>query len=71
MSGVLWYGHILGKNTGDVLRRTLDFEVAGRRGREQPNITWKNKLKNISIRLNKKRKMPSTERRGLMVFTNF
>ena len=24
---------------GHVLRRTLDFNVAGRRGRERPNVT--------------------------------
>ena len=32
-SGVRWYGHILRRDNGDVLRRALDFEVAGRRGR--------------------------------------
>ena len=32
-SGVQWYGH--------VLRRALDFEVAGKRGHGQPNMTWK------------------------------
>ena len=30
-SGVRWHGHVL-KDNGDVLRRALDFEVAGRRG---------------------------------------
>ena len=32
-SGVRWYGHVLRRNKGDVLRKTLDFEVAGRKGR--------------------------------------
>ena len=31
-SGVRWYGHVLRRNKGDVLRKTLDFEVAGRKG---------------------------------------
>ena len=31
-SGVRWYGHVLRTNNSDVLRRALDFEVAGRRG---------------------------------------
>ena len=35
-SGVRWYGH--------VLRRTLDFEVAGRRGHGQPNMTGKRQM---------------------------
>ena len=35
-SGVRWYGH--------VLRRALDFEVAGRRGRGRQNMTWKRQV---------------------------
>ena len=31
VSGVRWYGHVLRRDNDDVLRRTLDFEVAGRR----------------------------------------
>ena len=33
-SGVRWYGHVLRRDNGNVLRRALEFEVAGRRGRE-------------------------------------
>ena len=36
-SGVRWYGH--------VLRRALDFEVAERRGRGRPNMTWQRQAK--------------------------
>ena len=46
---VRWY--VLRRDSGDVLRRALDFEVAERKGRERPNMTWKDKLKTISIRL--------------------
>ena len=46
-SRVRWYGHALRRDNGDVLRRALDFEVAGRRGRGRPNMTWRS----ISIRL--------------------
>ena len=42
--GVQWYGHILRRDSGDVLKRTLDFEVAGRRGRGRPNMTWKRQV---------------------------
>ena len=38
-SGARWYGHILTKDNDDILRRTLDFEVAERRGRGRPNMT--------------------------------
>ena len=42
-SEMRWYGHVLRRNNGKVLRRALDFEVAGRRGRGRPNIMWKRK----------------------------
>ena len=44
VSGVRWYGHVLRRDNGDVLRRELDFEVAGRRGRELPNMTRKRQV---------------------------
>ena len=43
-SKVQCYGHVLRKNNGHVLRRALDFEVAGRRGRGRPNMTWKRQV---------------------------
>ena len=43
-SGVRWYGHALRRDHGDVLRRALDFKVAGRRGRGRPNMTWKRQV---------------------------
>ena len=43
-SGVRWYGHVLRRNNGDVLRRALEFEVAGRRGRGGPNMMWKRQV---------------------------
>ena len=39
-SGVRWYGHVLKSGNGEVFRKALDFEVAGRRGRGRPNMTW-------------------------------
>ena len=43
-SRVQWYGHVLRRNDGDVLRRALDFEVAGRRGHGQVNMMWKGQV---------------------------
>ena len=43
-SGVRCYGHVLRKDHGDVLRRALYFEVAVRRGRGRPNMTWKRQV---------------------------
>ena len=38
-NGVRWYGHVLRRGNGDVLRRALNFEVAGRRGHGRLNMT--------------------------------
>ena len=37
-------GHVLRKDNGDVLRRALNLEVAGRRGRGRPNMTWRRQV---------------------------
>ena len=46
-SGVRWYEHIL--------RRALDFEVAGRRERGRPNITWKKQVEEHTNQIELKR----------------
>ena len=46
-SRVRWYGHVLRRDSGDVLGKALDFEVEGRRGRGRPNMTWKRQVKDI------------------------
>ena len=38
-SGVRWYGHVLRSDNDDDLKRALDFELAGRRGRGRTNMT--------------------------------
>ena len=43
-SGVQWYGHVLRRHNGDVLRKALDFKVAERRGYGRPNMTWKRQV---------------------------
>ena len=40
-SGARWSGHVLRRDNGDVLRRALDFEVAGRKERKRSIMTWK------------------------------
>ena len=39
-----WYGHVLRRNNGDVLRRALGFELVERRCSGRPNITWKRQV---------------------------
>ena len=55
-SGVRWYGHVLRRDSGDVLRRALDFEVAERRERGRPNMTWKRQVEEHISQIGLKRK---------------
>ena len=43
-SGVRWYGHVLRRDNDDILRRALDFEVTGRRGRAPQKMKWKRQV---------------------------
>ena len=40
-NNVHWYGHVLRKKDGHVLRRTLDFEFYGQSKKEKQNWTWR------------------------------
>ena len=40
-NGVRWYGHVLRRDDGHVLRKALEFEVSGRRKPGRPKKTWK------------------------------
>ena len=40
-NGVRWYGHVLRRDVGHVLRRALEFEVSGPRKRGRPKKMWK------------------------------
>ena len=54
--GVRWYGHVLRRDHGVVLRRAFDFEVAGRRGRGRPNMTWKTQVEEHTNQIGQKKK---------------
>ena len=41
VNSVPWYGHMLRSEDGDVLKRSLDFEVEGQRKKGGWNRTWK------------------------------
>ena len=45
---VRWYGHVLGRDDGHVLRKALEFEVKGKRKRGRPKKTWKTQVKKES-----------------------
>ena len=43
-NGVRWYGHVLRRDDGSVLRVSLDLEVSGNRKRGQPKKIWKKQV---------------------------
>ena len=47
-----WYGHLLRKDNDKVMKKALDFEVVGKRGRGQPNMTWQRQVE-IFIHIDK------------------
>ena len=55
VSGVRWYGHVLRRDNSDVLKRALDFEVTGRRGRGRSNMTWKRQVEEHTYQIGLKK----------------
>ena len=48
VNGVRWYGHVLRRDDGHVLRKVLEFEVRGKRKRGRPKKTWKTQMEKES-----------------------
>ena len=44
-AAIRWYGHVLRRDEGDILKEALNFEVIGKRKRGRPMATWKSRLK--------------------------
>ena len=43
-NGMRWYGQVLRRDSDEVLRRALDFEVVRRRKRGLPKMTWRRQV---------------------------
>ena len=50
-NSVCWYGHVLMREDGDVLRRALDFEVNGHRKKGRLKRTRKKQVKEESLKV--------------------
>ena len=57
-NGVRWYGHVLRRDDGHVLRKALQFEVKGKRKQGQPKKTWKMQVEKESKSLVWRRRIP-------------
>ena len=63
-NGVRWYGHVLRRDDGHVLRKVLEFEVKGKRKQGRPKKTWKTQVEkeSKSVGLEKKDAMNRVKR---------
>ena len=50
-SSVCWYGHVLRREDGLVLRRALNFEVEGQRKKGMPKRPWKRQVEEESVKV--------------------
>ena len=48
-NGVCWYGHVLRREDGHVLRRALDFQVESQRKIERLKRTWLVKKESVQV----------------------
>ena len=54
-SSVHWYGHVLRREDGRVLRSALDFEFYGHRKNGMPKRTWKKQVEEESVKIGLRR----------------
>ena len=54
-NSVHWYGHVLRREDGVVLRRVLDFEVEGHGKKGRSNRTWKKQVDEESVKVGLRR----------------
>ena len=54
-NNVHWYGHVLRRDDGHVLRGLLDFEVDGQRKKGRPKRTWKKQVDEESVKVGLRR----------------
>ena len=52
---VCWYGHVLRREDGYVLRRAFDFEVEGQRKKGRQKRTWKKQVEEESVNVGLRR----------------
>ena len=61
-NGVRWYGHVLRRDDGHVLKKALEFEVKGKRKRGRPKKMWKMQVEKENKSVVWRKKMPCIER---------
>ena len=54
-NSVCWYGHVLTREDGYVMRRALDFEVESQRKKGRPMRTLKKQVEEESVKVGLRR----------------
>ena len=54
-NNVHWYGHVLRREDGHVLRMALDFEVEDQRKKGRPKRSWKKQVEEESVKIGLRR----------------
>ena len=54
-NSVHWYGLVLRREDGHVLRMALDFEVEGQSKKRSPKRTWKKQVEEESVKIGLRR----------------
>ena len=55
VNSVHWDGHVLRREDGHILGRTLDFEVEGKRKKGRPKMTWREQVEEESVMIDLRR----------------
>ena len=64
---VHWYGRVLMREDGHVLKRALDFEVEGQRKKWRLSRTWKKQVEEGSMKVGLRREMHFADQSGVLV----
>ena len=54
-NSVLWYGHVLRRDDGDIMRRALYCKVEGQRKKHRLKRTWKKQVEEESVKVGLRR----------------
>ena len=65
-NSVCWYGHVLRRENGHVLRRTLDIEVEAQRRKGRLKRAWRKQVEEESVKVDLKGKMHFANQSGVL-----
>ena len=64
-NSVRWNGHVLRREGGHVMRRTLDYEAEDQRKKGRPKRTWKRQVEEERVKVGLRSRMHIAEQSGV------